>query len=215
MLLSFPKLLLCSAQTLARPDERYRQPPSRNMVSTQHTNGSTSQQYLDPKTAREVLSSYDRRDGLSIDELMDDTKHGGLTYNDILVLPGRISFPVSAVELSTRLTKVSLLSRHWSGVIWLSTSYTEPHYQSAFRVVAHGQRHRTRCCYRNGCMFHPSEKSAWLSLNQEATMNRIVDAHSSLEASESSTTTCQRSCKQRWSERSRSLKTASSPTLRA
>lgn len=78
------------------------------MVNQVHVNGQTSSQYLDPKTARDVLSSYDRRDGLSMAELMDDTKHGGLTYNDILVLPGRISFPVSAVELSTRLTRVSL-----------------------------------------------------------------------------------------------------------
>ena len=39
-------------------------------------------------------------------ELMDGTKNGGLTYNDILVLPGRIHFPVSAVDLSTRITKV-------------------------------------------------------------------------------------------------------------
>ena len=47
--------------------------------------GSTSP-YLDPKSARDVLNEYKRLDGLSLKELMDSSKHGGLTYNDLIVL---------------------------------------------------------------------------------------------------------------------------------
>ena len=32
-------------------------------------------------------------DGVSASELMNPTNNGGLTYNDILILPGYISFP--------------------------------------------------------------------------------------------------------------------------
>lgn len=45
------------------------------------------------------------RDGLSASELMDTRVNGGLTYNDILILPGYISFPADAVEMKSRLTK--------------------------------------------------------------------------------------------------------------
>lgn len=33
---------------------------------------------------------YGRRDGIDIYTLLDSSKHGGLTYNDFLVLPGYI-----------------------------------------------------------------------------------------------------------------------------
>lgn len=45
------------------------------------------QSYLDPKSAIEHLSSYPHGDGLSLKDLMDSSKHGGLTYNDFLALP--------------------------------------------------------------------------------------------------------------------------------
>lgn len=41
------------------------------------------------------LEKYSRGDGLSLAELMDSRKNGGLTYNDFLMLPGHIAFPVS------------------------------------------------------------------------------------------------------------------------
>ncbi|PVF99216.1 IMP dehydrogenase [Serendipita vermifera] len=62
-------------------------------------------QFLDPKTALEHLSTYEEGDGLSAAQLMSSTKHGGLTYNDFLLLPGYINFPASDVITETRITK--------------------------------------------------------------------------------------------------------------
>ena len=45
------------------------------------------------------------RDGVAVDELMNTKVNGGLTYNDILILPGYISFPADAVEMKSKLTK--------------------------------------------------------------------------------------------------------------
>ncbi|CAH0056616.1 unnamed protein product [Clonostachys solani] len=60
---------------------------------------------LDFSTALDVLKEYKSRDGLDIHELMDTAKHGGLTYNDFLLLPGYIGFPASAVVLDSPVTK--------------------------------------------------------------------------------------------------------------
>lgn len=51
------------------------------------------------------LKTYEKKDGLSVKELLDSTNFGGLTYNDILILPGLINFPSSAVSLDVQLTK--------------------------------------------------------------------------------------------------------------
>lgn len=41
--------------------------------------------------ALEILErDYPTRDGLDIDTLLDSDKHGALTYNDFLILPGYI-----------------------------------------------------------------------------------------------------------------------------
>lgn len=61
--------------------------------------------FLDFAKAEEVLKEYDARDGLSIDDLMDAKAHGGLTYNDFLLLPGYIGFPASEVVLDSPVTK--------------------------------------------------------------------------------------------------------------
>ncbi|KAL7809010.1 IMP dehydrogenase/GMP reductase [Trichoderma aethiopicum] len=66
-------------------------------------NGNTT--ILDHTTAVEVLAEYKSRDGLDRQELMDTTKHGGLTYNDFLILPGYIGFPASEVTLDAPITK--------------------------------------------------------------------------------------------------------------
>lgn len=66
-------------------------------------NGSV--QVLDHTKALEVLKEYKTLDGLDIHELMDTAKHGGLTYNDFLLLPGYIGFPASAVALDSKVTK--------------------------------------------------------------------------------------------------------------
>lgn len=60
---------------------------------------------LDHKSALEVLKEYKTLDGLDLHELMDTVKHGGLTYNDFLVLPGYIGFPASEVVLDSHITK--------------------------------------------------------------------------------------------------------------
>ena len=45
----------------------------------------------DYTTALEALQNdYHSGDGLDVKSLLDSSKHGGLTYNDFLVLPGYI-----------------------------------------------------------------------------------------------------------------------------
>lgn len=56
--------------------------------------------------ALEILDkNYGERDGLSVHDLLDSRKHGALTYNDFLVLPGYIGFPASSVTLDSPVTK--------------------------------------------------------------------------------------------------------------
>jgi IMP dehydrogenase len=79
------------------------------MVASQ-TNGinghvSSSTSPLDCKRAMELLREKFSPDGLSAEELMDSKVHGGLTYNDFLILPGFIDFPASAVALDSKITK--------------------------------------------------------------------------------------------------------------
>jgi IMP dehydrogenase len=71
------------------------------------TNGGSNgtAEVLDFKSALNVLAEYESRDGLDIRELMDTKKHGGLTYNDFLLLPGFIGFPASEVALDAKVTK--------------------------------------------------------------------------------------------------------------
>jgi IMP dehydrogenase len=46
---------------------------------------------LDYKNALETLKNeYKTKDGLSAEDMLDSKLHGGLTYNDFLVLPGYI-----------------------------------------------------------------------------------------------------------------------------
>jgi len=69
-------------------------------TKTPQTNG-----VLDPSTALQLLEQYESRDGLSAADLMTGKIHGGLTYNDFLMLPGRIDFPASDVQTETRISK--------------------------------------------------------------------------------------------------------------
>ena len=50
----------------------------------------SSKPLLPYQQAVEILEEYKSKDGLSIDQLLDSTKNGALTYNDFLVLPGYI-----------------------------------------------------------------------------------------------------------------------------
>jgi IMP dehydrogenase len=77
-------------------------PAAANMPAS--LNG-TEAKVLDHTKALDVLNEYKSRDGLDLHELMDTTKHGGLTYNDFLLLPGYIGFPASEVSLDSPVTK--------------------------------------------------------------------------------------------------------------
>ncbi|BEI84248.1 hypothetical protein CcaverHIS002_0408520 [Cutaneotrichosporon cavernicola] len=77
-------------------------------------NGSASApargEVLPAADAIKFLEQYPRGDGLSLSELMDSQAHGGLTYNDFLMLPGHIDFPASEVSLQTRVTRNIVLN---------------------------------------------------------------------------------------------------------
>jgi IMP dehydrogenase len=62
-------------------------------------------EYLDPTTALDLLKCYQNSDGLSVSELMNSRVHGGLTYNDFLLLPGRVDFPATDVSTESRITR--------------------------------------------------------------------------------------------------------------
>jgi IMP dehydrogenase len=61
--------------------------------------------FLDPSTALDHIASYTRKDGVTVSELMDSTVHGGLTYNDFLILPGKIDFGAAEVVTESRITR--------------------------------------------------------------------------------------------------------------
>ncbi|TYJ57489.1 inosine-5'-monophosphate dehydrogenase [Cryptococcus floricola] len=65
---------------------------------------------LNTADALKHLDDYPRGDGLSLQELMDSRKNGGLTYNDFLILPGHINFPASEVSLQSKATKNIVLN---------------------------------------------------------------------------------------------------------
>jgi IMP dehydrogenase len=50
-------------------------------------------EFQDYTKALEVLEKDYTQDGLDVDTLLDSDKHGALTYNDFLVLPGYIGKP--------------------------------------------------------------------------------------------------------------------------
>lgn len=53
-----------------------------------------SRDVLDFSTALDVLKKeYPERDGIDVKTLIDSETHGGLTYNDFLILPGYIGKP--------------------------------------------------------------------------------------------------------------------------
>jgi len=64
-----------------------------------------AQNCLPPSQALQVLQDYEHQDGLSARDLMDSKIHGGLTYNDFLLLPGRIDFAASDVTVETKITR--------------------------------------------------------------------------------------------------------------
>lgn len=64
-----------------------------------------AQNYLPPSQALQLLQDYERQDGLSVRDLMNSEIHGGLTYNDFLLLPGRVDFAASDVTVEGKITR--------------------------------------------------------------------------------------------------------------
>lgn len=66
-------------------------------------------QQLQFNGSAEELDECFQNDGVTAKELFNSRTHGGLTYNDFLILPGYISFPATGVNLKSQLTrKISL-----------------------------------------------------------------------------------------------------------
>ena len=64
-----------------------------------------AQKFLDPSKAMDTLKTYDAGDGLAVTELMNNRVHGGLTYNDFLMLPGKIDFAAQDVITESKITR--------------------------------------------------------------------------------------------------------------
>jgi IMP dehydrogenase len=69
------------------------------------SNGLYTEKVESAAKALELLKTYKAKDGISVQELMDENKTGGLTYNDFLLLPGYIGFPAAQVDLTSKLTR--------------------------------------------------------------------------------------------------------------
>ena len=63
-----------------------------------------AQSYPSSQTLQ-ILQEYEHQDGLSVQDLMNSKIHGGLTYNDFLLLPGKIDFAASDVTIETKITR--------------------------------------------------------------------------------------------------------------
>ncbi|KAK5126185.1 hypothetical protein LTR08_005003 [Meristemomyces frigidus] len=67
-------------------------------------NGAHEEQFEDHSRALDILKSeYKDKDGISVHELLE--KYDGLSYNDMLILPGHIGFPAITVDLTSKLTR--------------------------------------------------------------------------------------------------------------
>lgn len=76
------------------------------MVKTVPTAASA---FLPASSAAAHLATYAQSDGLSLAQLLDSQIHGGLTYNDFLVLPGHIDFPAGQVSLESQITRKTVI----------------------------------------------------------------------------------------------------------
>jgi IMP dehydrogenase len=68
-------------------------PPKMPIANGDALGRAMSAEFQDYTKALEVLEKDYAQDGLDVDTLLDSDKHGALTYNDFLVLPGYIGKP--------------------------------------------------------------------------------------------------------------------------
>jgi hypothetical protein len=97
----FDRVILTDGQRLWKQSNWH----SRPIPLLDITSNIEMSQFLDPKSALEYLDTYSERDGLSATQLMSSITHGGLTYNDFILLPGHINFGASEVSTETRITR--------------------------------------------------------------------------------------------------------------
>lgn len=64
-------------------------------ITNKEAGAAMKAEIVDYTKALEVVKTYTTHDGLDVDTLLDSDKHGALTYNDFLVLPGYIGKPSS------------------------------------------------------------------------------------------------------------------------
>ena len=148
-----------------------------------------SPKYLDPSNALEVLKTYEKRDGLSVEELMDSRANGGLTYNDFLMLPGKIDFGAQEVTTESRITRNVVLKTPFMSSPMDTVTESEMAIALAVSVLRPVPPLRPSVCARCAS---------------------VILGCSSLAGLVSSTTTRPQSPRRPWSARSRGMRTASS-----
>ena len=114
-----------------------------------------SSKFLDASTALEHLMSYTRGDGLAVSELIDSSVHGGLTYNDFLILPGKIDFAASDVVTESRMTRNVVLKTPFISSPMDTVTETE----MAINMAV-GNSHCSRDPYGCSCLRSSSAASA-------------------------------------------------------
>lgn len=103
----------------------------------------------DYTNALKVLKEYPSEDGLHIDTLLDSDKHGALTYNDFLILPGKIS---KAIILLFQSVVISNLMNSFPG-IGRYFGYQDNqaiHHQGPSPVFSYGYRDGTQHGHPHG-----------------------------------------------------------------
>jgi IMP dehydrogenase len=97
-----------------------------------------AQSFLDPSKALDELKKYPSLDGLSINDLMNSTLHGGLTYSDFLLLPGKINFSAHEVVTESRITRNVALKTPFISSPMDTVTEVEMAISMAVRFRSHG-----------------------------------------------------------------------------